>query len=514
METRGSLTTYTLAIISLIAWTLVFTLVYAQSPLFTSNQNQYFLHGLANTGYGFLNEDWLANTLDPTPVFSLLVEYSYRLFGTEIIFYLYYGVLLGIYLFSIFGIVDYLFDLQGSRTKTIGFLAAFMLIHSAALRYFFSLTLNTTDILEGGVAGQRILGAVIQPSTYGVLLILSILLFLKGRVYFATVAVALAATVHPTYLLSAAVLTAAYMWIIFREEKLPGKAFSIGLLTLILVLPILFYVYSLYGSTSAESTARAREILVHIRIPHHAVISEWWRGDVIVKVIIVILALTLVRRTKLFAILMVCFNTATLLTLLQLALQNDSLALIFPWRISTLIVPLSAAIIAAYLVSIIVDWLGNKSTRADYAITILSMLTIGVLLLIGITRFTVDYERKHSTDERAMIVFVEKTKTKGDLYLVPTKMQDFRLTTGAPIFVDFKSIPYQDTDVLEWYRRVRLANKFYRGETMDCELLDQLAFGDGITHIVLARGDKGDECESLTELYRDEYYSALAIIPP
>ena len=223
METRGSLTTYTLAIISLIAWTLVFTLVYAQSPLFTSNQNQYFLHGLANTGYGFLNEDWLANTL----------------FGTEIIFYLYYGVLLGIYLFSIFGIVDYLFDLQGSRTKTIGFLAAFMLIHSAALRYFFSLTLNTTDILEGGVAGQRILGAVIQPSTYGVLLILSILLFLKGRVYFATVAVALAATVHPTYLLSAAVLTAAYMWIIFREEKLPGKAFSIGLLTLILVLPIL-----------------------------------------------------------------------------------------------------------------------------------------------------------------------------------------------------------------------------------------------------------------------------------
>ncbi|MCK4727086.1 MAG: hypothetical protein KAT29_14840, partial [Anaerolineales bacterium] len=76
METRGSLPTYTIAIIDFIAWTFVFTLVYAQSPLFTSNQNQYFLHGLANAGYGLLNEDWLANTLDPTPVFSLLVEYS------------------------------------------------------------------------------------------------------------------------------------------------------------------------------------------------------------------------------------------------------------------------------------------------------------------------------------------------------------------------------------------------------------------------------------------------------
>ena len=54
--------------------TLVFSTAYTQSPLFTSNQNQYFLHGLAHAGYGYLHEDWLANTLDPTPVFSFLVE--------------------------------------------------------------------------------------------------------------------------------------------------------------------------------------------------------------------------------------------------------------------------------------------------------------------------------------------------------------------------------------------------------------------------------------------------------
>ena len=46
----------------------VFSLAYGQAPLYYSNQNQYFLHGLAQAGVGHLHEDWLANTVDPTPV--------------------------------------------------------------------------------------------------------------------------------------------------------------------------------------------------------------------------------------------------------------------------------------------------------------------------------------------------------------------------------------------------------------------------------------------------------------
>src|SRR5690606_30750604 len=74
--------------------TLVFSTAYTQSPLFTSNQNQYFLHGLAHAGYGYLHEDWLANTLDPTPVFSYLVEITYRIFQSPGVFLLIYALLL------------------------------------------------------------------------------------------------------------------------------------------------------------------------------------------------------------------------------------------------------------------------------------------------------------------------------------------------------------------------------------------------------------------------------------
>ena len=44
----------------LICLAIAFNLAYTQSPLFTSNQNQYFLHGMALAGYGNLDEDWLA----------------------------------------------------------------------------------------------------------------------------------------------------------------------------------------------------------------------------------------------------------------------------------------------------------------------------------------------------------------------------------------------------------------------------------------------------------------------
>ncbi len=88
-----------------------------------------------------------------------------------------------------------------------------------------------------------------------------------------------------------------------------------------------------------------------------------------------------------------------------------------------------------------------------------------------------------------MLDFVRANGTPGDLYLIPVRVPDlaratrgslssdfkplpdkrrdqkiipidlqrFRLYTGVPIYVDFKSIPYKDTDVLEWHDRLRFA---------------------------------------------------------
>src|SRR4051794_25973234 len=69
---------------------ILFAVAHTQSPLFFSNQNQYLLHGLALAGVGHLQHDWLANTADPTPVFSWLVACLYTVaggFGLQVAFF-------------------------------------------------------------------------------------------------------------------------------------------------------------------------------------------------------------------------------------------------------------------------------------------------------------------------------------------------------------------------------------------------------------------------------------------
>ena len=121
----------------------------------------------------------------------------------------------------------------------------------------------------------------------------------------------------------------------------------------------------------------------------------------------------------------------------------------------------------------------------------------------------VDFSMKSTASDREMMSIIQNNKTVGDVYLVPTKMQDFRLVTGAPIYIDFKSIPYKDTDVLEWYRRQRLAGKFYR--TQDCDLLTQLSNEEGLTHVVLEASTSAPPCSFLHEVHRDDHYKVFTI---
>src|SRR5919201_1818744 len=85
---------------SFLFWAIVFGIACTQAPLYYSNQNQYFLHGLAQGGMGDLDRDWLANTADPTPVFSASVAWTYRHVG-EWPFQAGYVVLLVIYFLSL-----------------------------------------------------------------------------------------------------------------------------------------------------------------------------------------------------------------------------------------------------------------------------------------------------------------------------------------------------------------------------------------------------------------------------
>lgn len=493
------------SVISYLAWGMLFGLAYAQSPLYTSNQNQYFLHGLAEAGVGYLAEDWLAGTADPTPVFSGLVAVTARFLHPNA-FYLHFLLLAAVYYHSLQRIAVRLFDLEPSSIAGGVFAALLFVTHSAALR--FALGRGVGGIWEyafdGGVAGQRLLGDVLQPSAFGVLLLLSIEQQLEGHSRRAVLAAALAATVHPTYLLVAGILTAAYMLDAVRVKRGLKSALQIGGLALVLVLPSLIYV----GRNFLPASAEAQRILVSFRLPAHAVPAEWFDASAIAKLAWIGLALYLARSTRLAGVMAVTLGIGVGLTLLQVGLNIDALALAFPWRVSTVLVPLATAVLAGTSASWIATRVHGRVLRA------LAAVLIGLSVVSGAAATGLQDLQRRGAPERAVLEFVKTAKVPGQVYLIPPKLQDFRLVSGAPIVADFKSIPYRGNELMHWYERNRLLGFFYRDQIseIDCGLLDEFANAYGATHVVLEPDQRGLVCPGLQPIYDDGQYSVHRLV--
>ena len=496
----------------MLAWfvviTSLFALAYNQAPLYTSNQNQYFLHGYAQAGYGTLSEDWLANTADPTPVFSSLVALTIRFFHSEVLFFVYYALLMGVYIFSLFGIIDHVYSLRSSKLTTHIFIVAIILIHSTALRFLFLRWFggDWPYLFEGGFAGQRLLGVVFQPSTFGVFLLLSIYFYLKDRQYLAVFSAVLAATFHPTYLLSAAALTVAYMIDTLRRQRKIWPAVRVGLLALVTVSPILVYTYTRFGGASPTLTATADDILVNIRIPPHAIVSEWFNATVVVKLLFLGFGLFLVRRQRLFGLLLVPLILSIGLTIIQVIIKNNALALIFPWRLSTWLVPVSVGLIVAKLTTMVTPKVPVSSERT---VRMAGFALIAVAVAAGITRTFLESNESNGIPFRPLEAYIATHRQPGQIYLIPPKLDDFRLEAGVPIYVDFLAIPYQAADVVEWDYRYRMASYFY--QKANCDLLAKIS-DQGVTQVVLP-SDYALACPEMMEVYEDSAYKLYRLTP-
>lgn len=93
----------------------------------------------------------------------------------------------------------------------------------------------------------------------------------------------------------------------------------------------------------------------------------------------------------------------------------------------------------------------------------------------------------------------------------PAPFEEFRLFTGAPILVDFKSIPYQDVEVLEWFDRFSMMQGFYDQPTKT--RLEELAKSFGVTHLILPKGSAEMLYPNGLEIkYEDDNYIVLRVV--
>ncbi len=149
-------------------------------------------------------------------------------------------------------------------------------------------------------------------------------------------------------------------------------------------------------------------------------------------------------------------------------------------------------------------------------VPITSAALIVLLAAAGVAGFVLQDGERSLDPAAGMMRFVREQARPGDIYLIPAGLQEFRLATGAPVLVDFKSIPYRDVDVLEWSERLRLVDWFYREHPadVDCALLDELAQRYGVTHVVLDEDLLDLTCPQSREVYRDAHYAVHALALP
>jgi hypothetical protein len=499
-------------------YAVLFAVAHTQSPLYYSNQNQYFLKGVAAGTDSPLSHDWLVGTADPVPVFSAFVAGCVRFLGEwpfQVVFFL---ALVG-YFLAAWRVVTTLRPL--SNVGDVAFAFAFTAIHSGLLRWASTKLLGEDYLwfFQSGLANQYLLGPGLQPSVVGVLLLWAVAEYANEKPIRATAIAAAASLIHSTYLLPSAMLTVG-----FAVHLLLLKQWKTALLTALtaalFALPAVAYILLVFAPTDAATFAESQRILAEVRIPHHCSPTRWfdWAGGV--QVVWMLLGLALLRKTRLFVPLAVVSGLVVVGTLAVIATNNPTLSLLFPWRVTAVLVPLSTAVVFGAMTSRLgkpsppplPDGLRRPCLTPPIVLVTLLLLELGfALCFVGsaVVVYALQLGYRDPESETELLTHVAATRTDADLYLIPAKfpgppkapgvysktftppdpafsdLARFRLATRARLFVDFKAIPYKDTDVIEWHRRVSQVASWYATADWDSNGVLNEVIAEGITHVIV-----------------------------
>jgi hypothetical protein len=273
--------------------------------------------------------------------------------------------------------------------------------------------------------------------------------------------------------------------------------------------PAVAYALFTFGSPNPHTFAESQRILAEVRLPHHATIERWFALPDALQLAWIGLGLVLLRRSPLLVVLLIAAAAGVALTLLQYATGGHTFALLFPWRISAVLVPVATAVILARVAAHLTD---TRPVSLIAGLAIVGLTAGGAWIMASGIGYGTDeaeeelleYVRAHAGPNdvyllpvnipavgtgrgTASTTFTPPPRPKPGTNLIPVDLQRFRLITGAAIYVDFKSVPYRDT--LGRAQELRDAR---------------------ITHVI-APASKPIEADWLRRLHSDDAYILYAI---
>lgn len=438
----------------------------AEFTQFTSNQHTYLAHALAIAEFPeTLGRDWFVNTLDPVPVFTRLSVPLLRWGALSSA-----NVVLGVIFLATLSALSGVMAEDRPRVRLVASaIFGIVAVGGGLLR----------RIAFDGVANQQAYSPYWQPANFGVFLVVAVWLAFSDAFAYAVVVASVAAWVHPTYVVSALVFTVGLCASIAWADKQGRRATIVGLLGFVCVLPPAALAYATFLPTSPSIAHRAAELLVTERLPHHANAGSWVGWLTVVQCLPVMFASIVCRGQR--RVMLISWFVITIVVSLVAALRHSAeLDLLFPWRTSVWLVPACSAIAIGVCTSAALRYFAAlRLERYLVAAALLGLFAVGVSTLA----------RKHGTDDfrgvRLARAVAEGERRKWTT-VVPPDWEGLRLNAPISIFVDFKSHPYKDVEVLEWHRRLVLARAVYASDRSACHALDTLLVSDARVGFVLA----------------------------
>ena len=486
------------------AYPILFGLAYSQSVVFTSNQNTKLIMGLAYAGYRDVASDWMAHVADPFPVFSELLRWQYEIFGLHFGIHLGFFLVLIVYAFSAVWLVNYLTRHEDSRLGVVFlFSLMWMFIHFSRVRPHW------LSYFPDGLAGQYVLNNYYQPCVIGVFLLAGIAAYLSKRLILAATCLVITALIHPTYLMSSAVIALGIVFLPANRHldiNWPQRFTFLSIVFFILG-PFAFWTVSQLSSGDPAITERAHALLAEFRIPHHALLSEWNLRMTLTLLIVGLIAAFMDRKGLIGQLLFVLLLFVGVTLVWALAAYSPSLGVAAPWRISAILAPLSWVIILAFLAKMLERMVRTQQLLSFSNVYKISIVCALVASAIGITDLAKKYQRKKGEDFYAISRFLENYHEKGYQYLVPTLQEHISLEAGVPVYVTWKTHPTRDTEFLDWYQRLETAQSVYNRE-VDSVKIQRLLESNSLTHIIWPTGNGAyPYAQSGQQIFNDEYYS-------
>ena len=475
----------------------IFFIIFSLSVIFALTIQQFTLfkgafvvliHALEIFNDNKLQNDWIANQTDHIPLFTYFNYILIKFFSVKILYFMHF-ILLSLCAFSLFLISKSIYtNLEKSNFIIVWFTLFIFIFHENS---FFS-----------GVAGQSIIDAGYQPASYGVLFFLGIYFFLINKNFLSILLICISASFHPTYIIHSGFLVLGFSTYFFVFKKYTDL-FKIFLYYSFLILPITIFVFFNFLNLDRDTTILGQEILMK-RIPHHADIHYWFSYKDIISIITFFISLILIRdKTKLFISLGIFGLCSIILSTIQYFVEINSLALIFPWRSSVFLMPLSSIIIISFLIDKFREKLLNKK-RLIYVVF------FSISIFFGLKSHIL--ENLNSNFEKKIFLFnkIKKYYNEIDTILVPIDTLSIRLNTGLPIFINYKHHPFKHNEIIDWDLRLKLASNFYNAKNLDLQnkFLKEIIELEKISHILFKKSQFYPECK---DLINDDNYILIEI---